>query len=307
MACLSLGVLHGQTPPTQVLSKDTTKTAKDTSYWKKGGLLSLSAAQTSLTNWSAGGDNSIALGALFSGHLRYEKSRWAWDNNLDLGYGLQKLGVNPLRKSDDKMEINSKLGYKTATHWYLTLLGNFKSQFSKGYDYTLPVNDTTYLSKFLAPGYVTVALGMDWKPNDVFALFLSPLAGKFTLVNDPRLAAAGAFGVDSGKMVKSEMGAYLNLLLQAKLMDNVNLKTKLDLFTNYLDPKGLGNVDVNWENILSLKVNKLISVTVTTNLIYDNDIQIQTFKKVNGVEVPDRIGPRTQFKEVVGVGFAYVL
>jgi hypothetical protein len=86
--------------------------------------------------------------------------------------------------------------------------------------------------------------------------------------------------------------------------------TKLDLFSNYLeDPQ---NIDVNWEVLLSLKVNKYITASIGTQLIYDDNTQILLFKESNGVKTPvlgsdgtQKTGPRTQFRQVFGIGFAY--
>ena len=38
----------------------------DTTYWRKGGVTSLTFSQVSLTNWSAGGQNSVAINSSFS-------------------------------------------------------------------------------------------------------------------------------------------------------------------------------------------------------------------------------------------------
>ncbi len=77
--------------------------------------------------------------------------------------------------------------------------------------------------------------------------------------------------------------------------------TKLDLFSNYLhNPQ---NVDVSWETIIGFKVNKYISATITTQLVYDDDVKIAVDK--NGDGINESFGPRTQFKEVLGIGFSY--
>ena len=78
-------------------------------------------------------------------------------------------------------------------------------------------------------------------------------------------------------------------------MKNVNLQVKLQLFTDYLkDPQ---NVDVDAETALLMKINEYLSTNIVLNMLYDHDIKI-TDKEGN-------TGPRTQFKEVFGVGFVY--
>ena len=78
-------------------------------------------------------------------------------------------------------------------------------------------------------------------------------------------------------------------------------QSKLDLFSNYLDKPQ--NIDVNWENLIDLKVNRLISVSIFTHLVYDDDIDIITDDSATGN--PVNKGPRVQFKETLGVGLAF--
>lgn len=300
----------------------TDATPKDTS-WTTGGVFTLNFNQTSLTNWAAGGENSIAANSLLNIFAKYKKNRLAWDNSLDLSYGLLKAGEKDVRKSDDKIDLLSKLGYDAndKNKWFYTLLFNFKSQFTNSYEY--PTDTTKVLiSKFAAPAYILLALGMDYKPNPALSVFISPLTMKTTLVTDQDLADAGAFGVDpaefdavtgaktkDGETTRMEYGAFLNAKFQKDVMPNVNFLTKLDLFSNYADNPQ--NVDVNWEVLIAMKINKFLSASINTNLIYDDNVTIQEYDVVNGYKIPKfnadgspDAGPRVQFKEVIGVGLS---
>jgi hypothetical protein len=274
---------------------------QDTS-WKKGGFVNLNFSQVSLNQWAQGGENSLALAGALSLFANYAKDKTTLDNSFDLAYAMLKSGKAPLRKNDDRIEFTSKYGRLIKGKWYYSALFNFKSQLANGFNYP---DDSTVVSKFLAPGYITIALGVNYKPVDYFQLFLSPATGKLTIVNKQELADLGAYGVDAaikdangiirkgtGKNSKAEFGAYLNMKFKKEIMENVTLFTKLELFDNYTDKdkNNTTNVDVNWETGLNLKVNKFITATVTTQLIYD-----------------DNIIKRTQFKEVLGVGLAYKL
>lgn len=287
-------------------------TAVDTAKsWNFGGVISFNGQQVSLTNWAAGGSNSISFGGIFSVYARYKKGKTTWDNNVDLGYGVIKQGtVKKWWKSDDKIQLTSKYGRQISKSWYLSALGDFKTQFANGYNYP---NDSIYISKFMAPGYGIAAIGVDYKPNDNFSIFVSPITGKFTIVNDDSLARNGAFGVqkeirdpyNGGKVTRKykthreELGAYLKLQYQAKIMDNVTFQTMLELFSNYLhNPQ---NIDVNWTTLTTFKVNKFISATLSTQLIYDDDIMILRTAGDN----KGTTGPDLQFKQVLGVGFSY--
>src|SRR4030095_15042246 len=129
----------------------------DTS-WKKGGLVSLNFTQVSLSNWAAGGDNSIAGIAIFNYFANYKKDKNVWDNNIDLGYGLTQNGNDDPIKSEDKIDLATKYGHLAFKDWYYSAMLGFKSQFTKGYNYP---NDSITISDFFAPAYLTLALGMD--------------------------------------------------------------------------------------------------------------------------------------------------
>jgi hypothetical protein len=168
-----------------------------------------------------------------------------------------------------------------------------------GYNYP---DDSTVISRFLAPGYLIGALGIDYKPNESFTAFVAPLTLKMTMVNDGDLSDEGAFGVEPGKRTYGEFGAYVRLFGKKTIMENVVFQTKLDLFSNYLhNPQ---NIDVSWETLLSMKVNHFISTTLSTHLVYDDDIKIPVDSNDDGIT--DKTGPRIQFKEVLAVGFSLI-
>ena len=194
-------------------------------------------------------------------------------------------------KSSDKIDFNSKIGYATGKHWNYTLLLNFKSQFAPGYNYP---NTDAAISRFLAPAYINLALGMDYKKNDI-SLFISPATGKFTVVADDSLSMAGAFGVDPGKKFRSEFGAMLKFNAKTEVVKNVTAQTKLDLFSNYFhNPQ---NIDIDWSVLINMKINEFLSANLITQLIYDDDVKILD---------PDtgKSAPRVQFMEMFGLGLS---
>lgn len=280
------------------------------STWKRGGTITINVSQVSLQNWAAGGQNSISGSGLLNLFLNYKTSEASWDNSADLGYGLLKLGKNDLIKSDDRIDLSSKYGRHAFKNWFYSSLINFRTQFSAGYNYP---NDSVRISDFMSPGYGLLAIGLDYKPADNFTLMLAPLTGKFTIVSDQTLADAGAYGVDpaeyddAGKIIqpgdnlRKELGGYLKLLHRLKIMENVTLQSKLDLFSNYLNNPG--NIDVNLEVLLTMKVNKYLGVNLLGHLIYDDDIRIPVDEDDDGII--DTAGPRTQIKEVLNIGISY--
>ena len=284
--------------------------------WKKGGFFNLNLNQVSLTNWAAGGESALSSTALINGFLKYRKNGTYFESTLDAGYGFITTNTQRLRKNEDKFEINSKFGSRAKNNFFYSAMLNFRSQFAPGFNFP---NDSVVISNFMAPGYLSLALGMDYKPNNWFYIFLSPVSGRITFVNDQTLADAGQFGVEKavydtngniispGKRIRLEMGASLRARIQKDLIKNVKLISNLQLFNNYTDPKkpNRKNIDINWETLLLLKANKWLTTSIFANLIYDHDIEVPVKRIENNKEIIST-GPRTQFKQVLGVGVSLV-
>ncbi|MBR4620242.1 MAG: DUF3078 domain-containing protein [Salinivirgaceae bacterium] len=306
-----------------------TNTADSVDGWKVKGVASLNATQTSLTNWVGGGQNSISINGAFNIQANYKMGKNSWENTFDLGYGLMKQGEDAdYRKTDDRIDFSTKYGYQAYKSLYYAALASFKSQMTNGYNY---IDDTTKqkISAFLAPAYVIGALGVDYKPNSYFSAFVAPLTVKYTIVNDQDLADAGAFGVSaaeykeitdstgvvlsrtlvkSGKKSRGEFGGYLRLMFsksdfKAEALKNLSITSKADFFSNYLhNPQ---NIDVSWETQIAMKVNKYITVSVSTHLIYDDDIDVPVKTTLPDGTEGIKMSKRVQFKEIAGVGIMY--
>ncbi|MGB0404017.1 MAG: DUF3078 domain-containing protein [Salibacteraceae bacterium] len=277
-------------------------------YWTRGGVFNLSISQTGLVNWNAGGENNISGNVLVKYSANYAKDKWKWDNDITVGYGGLVAGDDNWKKTDDRIELNTKVGRKASEKWFYSGFVNFRTQFVEGFKYP---DDSTLISDWMAPGYITIGLGAEYVPNKFFSANISPLAGKITIVNDQTLADLGSFGVDAaeydavtgdktkdGARSRFEVGANVSVQFKKEIVKNVTLDTKLNLFSNYLDNPQ--NIDVNWDLLLTMKVNKWLSASLITNLIYDHDVDIALDRNDDGIT--DGVGPRTQFKEVVGVG-----
>lgn len=270
---------------------------KDTipKLWRKGMNINVNINQGSLSNWAAGGDNfSLSVGSNLYAWAFYKKGRRSWDNVADLAFAYLNTTSLGGRKSDDRIDLTTKYGYDIGRNWYVSGLVNLRTQFANGYLYS----DTTkqLSSKFFSPAYVLVSPGFDYKPDNSFSLFLSPITSRFVFVMDDVLSKQGAYGVDTGKHFKYEIGAYLSANYVKTFAKNMTYKGRLDLFSDYLhNPQ---NIDVFFTNALELKVNKWISALLTLDMIYDDDVKVFE-NKSTGV-----MGPRLQIKQVIGVGFA---
>lgn len=296
-------LLMAQVTEVENVLKTTSKQAEK--VWLKGATVGVSLSQTALVNWAAGGQESYSVNGYLNAYANYKKDKLAWDNMLNVGYGmLKQKSTSYYMKTDDKIDALSKVGIEAYKSLYYAGLVSFKTQMDNGYNYP---NVNTAISRFMAPGYLTAALGMDYKPDAYFSAFVAPLTGKMTFVNDDSLSLAGAFGVEAGKRTRSEFGGYIRCIYSRKdftqaWLKNVALTTKVDLFSNYLhNPE---RVDVNWENMILMKVNKVITVNVSTNLIYDDDTK---FSVLNSDGITYRKVAKLQFKEILGLGVSFSL
>jgi hypothetical protein len=299
LTILSIYVCAAQDKSVQQMRNEANKEIKkdpnDTipKVWKTGGIIRFTMTQSAQDNWAAGGDkNTLGLSSFFSGYAYYKKGKNSWDNTIDLAYGFLSSTSIGNRKSDDKIDLLSKYGYDIGKNWYISGLVNFRSQFAPGYAY--PAGKAPVLiSDFLAPAYIIVSPGLNYKPNDKFSFFISPATFRWTIVKNDSLSAQGAFGVDSGKHVKFEFGAYSTISYTAKISENAVYTGRLDLFSNYLHTPQ--DVDVNLTNLIAVKVTGILAMTVAFNLIYDNDVS--TIKSDGTVG-----GAKPQLQELLGIG-----
>ncbi len=324
-------------------------------YWDESLKTNIKFGQTSLTNWAAGGDNTVTLQAFIDGNANYKKNDLFWNNRLQLDYGFVYSSSKPiLQKSDDRIYFESKFGYKNEKMKNFSFSANydFKSQFTTGYDYLTPnvpsdkpegtgLNDLSHKeqvrlwkdarrvkSGFLAPAYTNLALGIDLKPFKWLSLNIAPLTGGVVIVKDEALrknygmhlkeaykepetlsatelekynAAVAEGGASLGEYYKGarfEFGAQIKADIAVNVNDNFAYTSQLVLFSNYLDHPE--NIRVNWDNRFDWKIAKYFSLTLTTNMIYDDKVMI--FSEKDGLTKQ-----RVQFKEFLLFGFTYTI
>lgn len=277
-------------------------------FWKLKAIYGLNGTQSSFVNWNAGGRNNISLLGTISASAIYTKKNIKWSNDVSIALGglhyFEKNVSESLQKTDDRIDLTSNFGMKIKKHVFVSFIGGFRTQMLDGF--TFP-NDSIRISAFMAPGYVSSALGIDYIKSDNFSVFTSLFASKMTFVNDQLLANAGAFGVEkatldglgnvltAGKRFRGEFGAYVKVKFNKTVAKNIDLKSKIELFSNYIqNPQ---NIDVNAEALFTFKVNSWFSASLQWSLIYDDDVAIR--------DVDGNVGPRTQFKSVLGIGVSY--
>ncbi|MEE0859869.1 MAG: DUF3078 domain-containing protein [Paludibacteraceae bacterium] len=151
--------------------------------WKFDGSLGLNAAATGLVNWAAGGKNNVNGIAYVKLHLLYHKDAIAWETNFDTDFGMTWIDQDEdaLQKSSDNIKLATKFGWEFKENWYLTALAGFQSQYALGRDYVTGYNNP--ISKWLAPSYTDISVGIDWKKSYKgadFSVYLSPIAGRIS-------------------------------------------------------------------------------------------------------------------------------
>lgn len=280
----------------RILQVESTKTIKtglpDTirNIWKTGGLYNLNIGQGSLSNWAAGGDDfSLTVNAYLNLYGFYRKGKHSWDNTLDVGLGYLKTTSLGGRKNDDRFDLLSKYGYALNHKLNISTLFDFRSQFFKGYTYNGEAK--TFASDFLAPGYLVLSLGLDYRPTKNLSIFLSPVTSRWIIVKDDSLAAVGSYGVDFNKHSINQLGTFCTINYARDFNKIVGYKSRVDLFSNY--KRNPQNVDVYMTNVLALKFAKYFSVNWNLDMIYDDNVKL--FGKT-------KASPALQLKSIIGVG-----
>ncbi len=271
--------------PSSILTLPTLK------RWFVFGQNSLVFNQSSFANWYAGGNNNIGVIGKINYNIVYKKDRHYLDNNIQMGYGFVSSTGQSTRKTDDYINILTNYGYELAQHYYLSTGFQFLSQFTAGYNYSNtpdPVFDDR-ISKFMAPGYLNLGIGLSYNPNENFQIIVRPVNGKFTFVLDEKLQFAGNYGLErDGQNLRTELGAMMNVLYKVKLFKDATFINQINFFSNYLQHSE--RVDINYSGSLNLKFNKYITTVVTLEMMYDHD-QVK----------------RLQRKQTLGVGVTYNL
>ena len=321
-----------QDPTVREIQKEAErKSGKDTIRgWNRGGVISINIGQGSSHNWAAGAEKfSFSTASSINLFANLTTEDFHWNNTLDLGYAIVNNHSVGSRKTDDKIDLFSKLGRDLSDKVSVAGVVNFRSQFTKGYDYNYlgkGLRRTT--SSFLAPAYLIIAPGIDWHPQPYFSLFFSPVSVRMVIVaNEPKsyyypngviptggfeVPLAVLYSVDPARKVRTEVGGFLSANFNKEIFKNVSYKSRLDLYSNYLKSSRFTvtgpdqiqsvkvasapeKVDVFWSNLIAMKVNRFLIVTYSFDLIYDDDVR--QFG-------PGKSSAATQFRSLLGVGFS---
>lgn len=243
-------------------------------YWRNLTLFGINVNQAAFSdNWGAGGVNSLALGGQFSYKTDYTKSDKNFASELILQYGKLKNKDQLARKSADRIFWDNKLALKLSKSWYFFGSLNFESQFDLGYSFSRDAQGNekrTLLSKFMAPGYLTESLGFEYKPVKHFFVRIGTGTARQTFVLDTNLYKTNPknFGVTPGQTFRNELAFQVVSSYNKEIAKNLILNSRYAMFANY---EKLSSIDNRLDVTLIANVNKLINVSLSGILLYDDD------------------------------------
>ena len=310
------------------------------SPWSCNGVVGLNASATGLVNWAAGGNNNVNGVAFGKVRLLYSDKNLSWETNLNLEYGLSYIDQknDAFQKTSDVIDFNTKLGWQFHKAWYLTASAGFKSQFAFGRAYDGTDAPDPIISKFLSPSYTDISVGLDWKPNSIFSLYLSPVAGKITTayVGDavenanPGLRqqmqekyATWVYSKEANadgtydkiyRNCKAELGLSFKGGINYAYKD-LKIITTIGLFTPYTWDK-IEMKDANGDFIGYRDNNRRFGnfdvdwdAAISYQFLKCLNVTLSTsLKYYNGVKIADKEGisaERVQFKGILGLGVGY--
>lgn len=282
--------------------------------WEFGAGFQVIINQSFSKNWVGASNPTIGGQILGNMYLRYQKDKLAWENILDLDYGM-RVTFNPkppkgagtkIEKVSDNLDFKSKLGYKAGGFWYYGAMFTLNTQMTNGYD---PDNDTLLTSSIMTPGYFTLSVGMDYK-RKMWSWYISPIGAKMISKANNRFLDEDKFGVLKGKKLYTAVGASTHIVFNADIHPKIKLYTKLELFYDYLgEYKQLRNLDARWDMTWMFNLTDWLSLSLKFAMLYDYDIKFNVYD-VEGNQLFDREGnarqtDHLQFQESFGLTLGY--
>ena len=251
-------------------------------------------------NWYKGGESNYSLLSSLTLEANYDnKSKWKWDNKLEMKLGFltsRSDTVNKFKANEDLIRLTSKVGLQATKHWYYTLQMIAQTQFTRG----LKVNDRRTYSDFMSPLDLKLGLGMDYKIEWLNKKLtgtanISPLAINYRYVDrcifDNNNGSYSWFpsrhGIDEGKHHYTDFGSQFTIDITWILAENVKWKSRMYGFTSYK------RVEYEWENTFTFQFNKYISTNVFVYPRFDDN------------RARDEHHGYWMFKEYCSIGFNY--
>jgi len=265
--------------------------------WTLIGNGTIGFTQTTLSNWAKGGESALALLVMSKYNANYSKDKVKWENSIEFRYGISQTKTRGLEKNDDKIELQSRYGYSAFKKWYYSAETNFRTQVARGYNFP---DKEKAISAFMAPGYLTISVGLDYKPNKNFSLFIAPFTSKTTYVTDTMAVSPTTYGLEPGKKKLWEPGIIVKANWHLNIAENITYDTKGEFFNNYRYT--FQKFAFEWEQAFIMRVNRFVNARVMTQLIYDYNTKFPILDYA-GNEIGRE--PKWQFMELFTIGLSY--
>ncbi len=229
-------------------------------------------------NWKGGGVNTVSIGTFLNAKTNYETSKLSFNNEIQMQYGFQKNKDQMSKKTSDKLFLDTKIGYKFNNKWNLFGSLNFLTQFGDGFSYSKDANGaevSTLISQFLAPGYLTSSIGMEYRPVKYFWIRFGTGTLRQTFVVNRTLYqnVEKNYGVEINKKMLNEAAFQFIADLDKDLTTTINLKARLNMFANYKTP---GNIATRFDMVCTAKITKTINVNLSATALYDENMDYKT-------------------------------
>ena len=250
-------------------------------------------------NWYKGGESNYSMLSSLTLEANYNnKSKWKWDNKLEMKLGFQTSpsdSVNKFKANEDLIRLTSKVGLQASKHWYYTLQLLAYTQFTRG----LKANDKRTYSDFMSPFNLNVGIGMDYKmewfnKKLTGTVNISPLAVNYRYVDrtifmngDTQQWFPSRHGLEADRHSLVDLGSQFTVDFTWKMAENISWKSRMYGFTSYK------RVEYEWENTFSFQFNKYISSKLFIHPRFDDNRQRD-----------DHHG-YWMFKEFLSIGFNY--
>ena len=262
-------------------AQDSVAVKKDT-LWVPKGVASLNLSQVALSNWSQGGESSVAFTFMALMGLDYIGDPWKWKNGLKFAYGRTKFGDDDYRTNENEIFFESTLIHQL--NWAVSPYAGITAQtaVTDGFNYdSIPAYQ---VAAFGDPFYLTEAIGFIYDRIPNFSTRLG-VGLKQTWADKFAFQYTDDDGTPELETFKNESGIESVTEYRWGFMENMEYYVYLRLFGTFDD---ISVWDVRWDNVITAKVNDYINVNFNFLLIYDEE---QSLKR--------------QIKEALQLGISY--
>lgn len=240
-------------------------------------------------NWYQGANNSFSMLASAKGYIKYKHENILWENNGEWRAGVSTVSGDSLRKvknTDDVFRINSKFGYQVHEHWYVSAIGEFRTNLWNNWR----ANTKELSTSFLTPIRFTLGVGADYKPIKGLSVNIAPATYKlvYAMKAESDMVNVTEYGIEEGKNMLHELGSSVRVDWRWRPVREIIVDANFYFFTNYK------RVETELELDVDFIINRYLSAKVMIHPRYDSTVELAEGQK-----------NKLQFKELISIGFSH--